>query len=464
MSAFCVAALFLLWVLLKLVDLLIISVASHTQLLLMLVASLVCILYFIGLSLIAQFTLRRHEHLKRLADDDVVKLPDEVISRMTSGDMEQYVQDYIIRARWFIDCSIASYIIPITLLFILSSLLIDAYCDGTLFQPPGYGTAFVIFYGVDILSRGAIFNALDHVGIRATGLTTTSLPYLMYGFMFRVCCALMSFKALWGIISFRVFNRWNSKYGQRWDELDTAPRRLEEDAPRVFGEFLAPLRIFGNGRALPLIHVVVLIAAYSLLHVWSHLYRPLTTEGSFALLAALSVALSLGYGIFYGWKYLERRNDYRIHSGVIREAITNFQIMSQFGGRTLGERARSYTDFIYSQIDLFGITSLIAMFVAFATSVLLWNTASTELFIGGSASWWDVLIFAIDTVVRALSLDIGQHFDFKLSHLEVNRAAWLFVGYLFLFRVYCAVVVLRAVLGFLSFRLGKYVEFHRPAY
>jgi len=60
-----------------------------------------------------------------------------------------------------------------------------------------------------------------------------------------------------------------------------------------------------------------------------------------------------------------------------------------------------------------------------------------------------VMLFALDLVLRGGFFDFMQHFDWGVSHVWMNRKAWGFVLYSFVFRMFYGLTLLRILISFI---------------
>lgn len=60
-----------------------------------------------------------------------------------------------------------------------------------------------------------------------------------------------------------------------------------------------------------------------------------------------------------------------------------------------------------------------------------------------------VMLFALDLVLRGGFFDFMQHFDWGISHVWMNRNAWGFVLYAFVFRMFFGLTLLRILISFI---------------
>ena len=71
---------------------------------------------------------------------------------------------------------------------------------------------------------------------------------------------------------------------------------------------------------------------------------------------------------------------------------------------------------------------------------------------GAKPTWANpilVMLFAADLVLRGGFFDFMQHFDWGISHVWMNRKAWGFVWYAFIFRMFFGLTLLRILISFI---------------
>lgn len=61
---------------------------------------------------------------------------------------------------------------------------------------------------------------------------------------------------------------------------------------------------------------------------------------------------------------------------------------------------------------------------------------------------FQVMLFALDLVLRGGFFDFMQHFDLGISRVWMNRKAWGFVVYAFVFRMFFGLTLLRILISF----------------
>lgn len=59
------------------------------------------------------------------------------------------------------------------------------------------------------------------------------------------------------------------------------------------------------------------------------------------------------------------------------------------------------------------------------------------------------MLFALDLVLRGGFFDFMQHFDLRISHVWMNKKAWGFVWYAFVFRMFYGLTLLRILISFI---------------
>jgi hypothetical protein len=96
--------------------------------------------------------------------------------------------------------------------------------------------------------------------------------------------------------------------------------------------------------------------------------------------------------------------------------------------------------------------SMGVFYVLFVISCLLLQWDGHQLFANGQNPTWagpfTVMMFAFDLVLRGGLFDFMQHFDLSISHVGMNRKAWGFVWYAFIFRMFYGLTLLRILISF----------------
>jgi hypothetical protein len=96
--------------------------------------------------------------------------------------------------------------------------------------------------------------------------------------------------------------------------------------------------------------------------------------------------------------------------------------------------------------------SMAAAYVLFVISCLILQWEGHQIFATDRQPTWagpfTVMLFALDLVLRGGFFDFLQHFDLRLSQVWMNRAAWAFVWYAFVFRMFFALTLLRILISF----------------
>jgi hypothetical protein len=101
--------------------------------------------------------------------------------------------------------------------------------------------------------------------------------------------------------------------------------------------------------------------------------------------------------------------------------------------------------------------SMIVAYVLFVINCLLLQWDGYQIFaennlVGARAVWANpvqVMVFALDLVLRGGFFDFMQHFDLGVSHMWMNRRAWGFVWYAFIFRMFFGLTLLRIIISFI---------------
>lgn len=101
--------------------------------------------------------------------------------------------------------------------------------------------------------------------------------------------------------------------------------------------------------------------------------------------------------------------------------------------------------------------SMAAAYILFVISCLHLQWDGYQIFAennqpGAKPIWANpivVMIFALDLVLRGGFFDFMQHFDVGVSHAWMNRKAWGFVWYAFIFRMFFGLTLLRIIISFI---------------
>jgi hypothetical protein len=96
--------------------------------------------------------------------------------------------------------------------------------------------------------------------------------------------------------------------------------------------------------------------------------------------------------------------------------------------------------------------AMLAAYVLFVASCLHLQWDGHQVFAKGDTPVWagpfQVMLFALDLVLRGGFFDFMQHFDLKVSQVWMNRKTWAFVVYAFVFRMFFALTLLRMLISF----------------
>ena len=88
-------------------------------------------------------------------------------------------------------------------------------------------------------------------------------------------------------------------------------------------------------------------------------------------------------------------------------------------------------------------------FLLFSMSVyLLQRVDDLILFEEGQVSLLSIMLFAFDLVARGAFFDWMEHFQLRLTPLDMNREHFWFVIYTFVFRMFYALTLLRVLISF----------------
>ena len=101
--------------------------------------------------------------------------------------------------------------------------------------------------------------------------------------------------------------------------------------------------------------------------------------------------------------------------------------------------------------------SMLAAYVLFVLSCLHLQWDGYQVFAENNlrdarpvwAGPFTVMLFALDLVLRGGFFDFMQHFDLGVSHVWMNRQAWGFVAYAFVFRMFFGLTLLRILISFI---------------
>ncbi|MGE0628284.1 MAG: hypothetical protein AB7O43_10700 [Hyphomicrobiaceae bacterium] len=137
------------------------------------------------------------------------------------------------------------------------------------------------------------------------------------------------------------------------------------------------------------------------------------------------------------------------------------------------EKFESWVDFSFNNETLRGAigyyrlfaVSMLFAYVLFTSSLVWLQAAGYPIFsMHGQtvhASPIGVALFTLDLVLRGGFFDFMQHFDLRLSHVEMNRGMRWFVWYSFVFRMFYGLTMFKILFSFLWI-YGK-IRFNRQA-
>jgi hypothetical protein len=96
--------------------------------------------------------------------------------------------------------------------------------------------------------------------------------------------------------------------------------------------------------------------------------------------------------------------------------------------------------------------SMLVFYVLFTVSCLLLQSDGYKIFADANgpttAGPVGTAVFAFDLVLRGGFFDFMQHFDLRVTHLQMNRAQPLFVWYAFAFRMYYGLTLIKVLFSF----------------
>lgn len=96
--------------------------------------------------------------------------------------------------------------------------------------------------------------------------------------------------------------------------------------------------------------------------------------------------------------------------------------------------------------------AMLAAYVLFVFSCLHLQWDGHQIFAREGKPVWagpfQVMLFGLDLVLRGGFFDFMQHFDLTVSQVWMNRKAWGFVLYAFVFRMFFALTLLRLLISF----------------
>lgn len=99
------------------------------------------------------------------------------------------------------------------------------------------------------------------------------------------------------------------------------------------------------------------------------------------------------------------------------------------------------------------VVILLFFYVCFTVSCLLLQADGHLIFSDGKspvvAGPIATALFALDLVVRGALFDVMQHFDLRISPINMNRSAFWFVWYAFAFRMTFALTLLKILFSFI---------------
>lgn len=157
---------------------------------------------------------------------------------------------------------------------------------------------------------------------------------------------------------------------------------------------------------------------------------PLTLSIIFALafsVAMMVVALTLFFNHDRNHEDLEQSVDFSFSGETMRRALNYYRVLGY---------------------------AMLAAYVLFVFSCLHLQWDGHQIFARDGRPVWagpfQVMLFGLDLVLRGGFFDFMQHFDLRVSQVWMNRSAWGFVLYAFVFRMFYALTLLRMIISFFT--------------
>jgi hypothetical protein len=119
-----------------------------------------------------------------------------------------------------------------------------------------------------------------------------------------------------------------------------------------------------------------------------------------------------------------------------------------------------WVDFAFSRDRLghalryyrFMAVSMLVFYVLFTISCLLLQAEGHQIFAHGKETVFSgpigTSLFALDLVLRGAFFDIMEHFDLGVAPIGMNRRAFWFIWYAFIFRMYYGVTLIKILVSF----------------
>jgi hypothetical protein len=124
------------------------------------------------------------------------------------------------------------------------------------------------------------------------------------------------------------------------------------------------------------------------------------------------------------------------------------------------DELEQWVDFAFSRERLrhalryyrFMAVSMLVFYVLFTISCLLLQAEGHQIFANGKEPMFagpiGTSLFALDLVLRGAFFDIMEHFDLGLTPVGMNRRAFWFIWYAFIFRMYYGVTLIKILVSF----------------
>jgi hypothetical protein len=153
---------------------------------------------------------------------------------------------------------------------------------------------------------------------------------------------------------------------------------------------------------------------------------------TFAVLLAVGLAVTMIVATVFIIFYHDRKHD-----------ELDQWVDFAFSRERLGHALRYYR---------FMAVSMLVFYVLFTISCLLLQAEGHQIFADGKepvfAGPISTSLFALDLVLRGAFFDIMEHFDLGVAPVGMNRKAFWFIWYAFIFRMYYGVALIKILVSF----------------
>lgn len=153
---------------------------------------------------------------------------------------------------------------------------------------------------------------------------------------------------------------------------------------------------------------------------------------SLAVMIAIAIAVAMAFTIFFIIFYhdtkhdeLDRYIDYSFSGNVLRQALGYYRFMA---------------------------VSMLSFYILFTCSCLLLQSEGQMIFASGGqparAGPIAVSLFSLDLVLRGGFFDVMEHFDLRLTSLQINKGYVWFWIYAFIFRMFYGLTLIKIFISF----------------